>query len=208
MRIGFRERCENDRARAQETAAAVSAQAISSAAMTPDPRYPIGKFEMPATVSDAMRKQWIDEIADTPGLLRAAVRGLNAEQLDTPYREGGWNPRQVVHHLSDSHVNAYCRTKFALTETNPTIKPYDENAWSELEDVKIVPIETSLTLLDALHSRWVALLRTLGAKDWARTFFHPEKQATQTLDRLLALYAWHGKSHTAHITSLRARMKW
>lgn len=173
-----------------------------------DPRYPIGRFAVPAAVTGDDRERWIGEIGDAPGQLREAVRGLADAQFDTPYREGGWTIRHVVHHLPDSHLNAYTRFKLALTEDNPTIKPYDESRWAELADVKAAPIGVSLTLLEALHRRWVLLMRAMREEDWLRTFFHPEHQKALRLDRILAMYAWHGRHHVAHITTLRERMGW
>jgi uncharacterized damage-inducible protein DinB len=173
----------------------------------PDLRYPIGKFTPPGTVTDEQRRRFIAEVEEAPARLRAAVEGLSAEQLDTPYRPGGWTVRQVIHHLPDSHLNSYTRVKLALTEDEPTIKPYDEKRWAELGDSRVTPVETSLTLLESLHRRWVILLRSLSAADFARKFRHPER-GTMTLDENLALYAWHGKHHVAHITSLRERMGW
>src|SRR5579859_4215819 len=139
-----------------------------------DPRYPTGKFEMPANVTMERRKHAMDEIASTPSKMRAAVKGLSDTQLDTPYREGGWTVRQVVHHVPDSHLNAYVRLRLALTEEQPTIRPYEENAWAQLPDAKTGPIEMSLNLLDALHERWVRLWRSLTAEQFGRVFVHPE----------------------------------
>jgi uncharacterized damage-inducible protein DinB len=175
--------------------------------MSGDPRYPIGKFNSPSTVTESDRKLYIDEIESAPAHLRAAIAGLTAAQLSTPYREGGWTVRQLVHHVPDSHMNAYVRFKLALTEDEPTIKPYEEARWAELPDSENVPVETSLVLLDSLHQRWVPLLRSIPAADWSRKFRHPER-GTMTLDQNLALYAWHGKHHVAHITSLRERNNW
>lgn len=172
-----------------------------------DPRYPIGKYERPAEVTPAMRAGAILEIASTPQRVRAAVKGLNDAQLDTPYREGGWTVRQVVHHLADSHMNAYIRWRLALTESEPTIKPYEESAWARLEDAAHAPIEVSLRLLEALHERWVRLLHSVKAEEFARTFRHPE-HGVRTLDWMLFSYAWHGKHHTAHITELRKQRGW
>ena len=172
-----------------------------------DPRFPIGKFEMPAQVTPARRQQAIEEIAATPTKLRAAVKGLNDAQLDTPYREGGWTVRQVVHHVPDSHLNSYLRFKLAVTEDEPMIKPYDEALWAELADAKTTPIEPSLALLENLHTRWVIFLRSLGPADWARLFRHPD-WGRVSLDFALAQYAWHGKHHVAHITALRKRQGW
>ena len=149
----------------------------------------------------------IQEIADTPANLRASVAGLSAEQLDTPYRPGGWTVRQVVHHVPDSHMNSYVRFRLALTEDEPTIKPYDESRWAELADSRTARIETSLALLESLHERWVLLLRSLSPADFRRQFRHPELGVV-SLEKNLALYAWHGRHHVAHITSLRERMGW
>jgi hypothetical protein len=172
-----------------------------------DLRFPIGKFEPAANVSESLRSQWIDDIARAPGLLRAAVAGLTEHQIDTPYRPEGWTVRQVVHHLPDSHLNAFVRFKLALTEDEPTIKPYREDRWANLEDGRTAPIDISLTLLDALHRRWVLLLRSMPPAEFARTFRHPE-HGVLTLDTTLGMYAWHGRHHTAHITSLRERNGW
>jgi len=170
-------------------------------------RYPIGRFAADADVTEEKRRRWIGEIANTPDTLRAAVHGLSAEQLDTPYRPGGWTVRQVVHHLPDSHLNAYVRFKLALTEREPTVKTYDEAAWAELADGRAAPVEVSLTLLESLHHRWILLLRSLTPADIARALSHPELGRV-TLDTYLQMYAWHGRHHVAHITSLRERMGW
>src|SRR5579872_2471265 len=135
-----------------------------------DPRFPIGKFSFPQSVTPQQREQWIGEIAATPQKLRASIAGLSQAQLDTPYRDGGWTVRQVIHHVPESHMNAYIRFKLALTEDNPVVKPYDESAWGKLPDIPGTPLETSLALLDALHDRWVILLRSLGDQDFARKF--------------------------------------
>src|SRR6266571_7448018 len=172
-----------------------------------DPRYPIGKFNWSGSSTAEERSRFIDEIAAVPQLMRSAAAGLNSSQLDTPYRPGGWSVRQVVHHLPDSHMNSYIRFKLALTEQEPTIKTYHENLWAELEDARNTPVEVSLSLLDSLHQRWTVMLRSLTPADWGRTFRHPE-QGILTLDSYLALYAWHGRHHVAHITSLRERMGW
>ncbi len=172
-----------------------------------DLRYPVGRFKFDGQPSADQRRLFIDEIADAPAKLRAAIDGLTPEQIETPYRPGGWTVRQVVHHIPDSHLNSYVRFKLALTEEEPMIKPYDEAAWSELEDVRTAPLETSLTLLDVLHQRWVVLLRSLNDADFARTFRHPELGVV-SLEKNVALYAWHGRHHIAHITSLRERMGW
>lgn len=172
-----------------------------------DLRYPIGKFESRSELSPEERRAMIDIIAAAPLRLREAVRGLSEAQLDTPYRDGGWSVRQVVHHVPDSHINAYVRVKLALTENTPTIKPYEEAAWAQLADSRITPVEVSLTLLDALHARWVDLLRAMREADFERPFRHPE-HGVVTLDWLVAMYAWHSRHHVAHITSLRERMQW
>lgn len=171
-----------------------------------DPRYPIGAFVRPPSLDSEARREAIDVIRATPARFRRALLGLDERQLDTPYRVGGWTVRQVAHHLPDSHVNAYIRTKLALTESVPTIKPYDEDAWARLPDSRL-PVEVSLHLLDAVHERWVVLLDGLCEGQWTRPFTHPEVGLTR-LDQLVALYAWHGLHHTAHVTTLRERMGW
>jgi len=172
-----------------------------------DPRYPIGKFQQQLEATPTLRIQAIDSIAETPVQLRAAVNGLSPVQLDTPYREGGWTVRQVVHHVPDSHLNAYIRLRLALTEELPTIQPYDENQWANLPDAKSAPVEISLVLLEAIHDRWVRLLRALTADQYGRVFVHPE-HGPRTVDWLLFLYAWHGRHHIAHITELRKLKSW
>ena len=172
-----------------------------------DLRYPIGKFSYEGELAQAARRRAMDDIEAAPARLGTAVDGLSPEQLDTPYRPDGWTVRQVVHHLADSHLNAYTRFKLALTEEEPTVKPYDETRWAELSDARTAPVEISLVLLESLHRRWVLLLRSLAPADFARRFQHPELGVV-TLDKNLALYAWHGRHHLAHITSLRERMGW
>ncbi|HWI61568.1 MAG TPA: bacillithiol transferase BstA [Symbiobacteriaceae bacterium] len=172
-----------------------------------DLRYPIGTFTFDPETAPAQRQSWIEEIAAAPAKIRAAVAGLAADQLDTPYRESGWTVRQVIHHLADSHLNSYVRFKLALTETDPTIKPYDETRWAEMPDARIGRAEISLELLEALHERWTITLRAMSEADFGRAFIHPD-MGRVTLDRALALYAWHCRHHTAHITSLRSRMGW
>jgi hypothetical protein len=172
-----------------------------------DLSYPIGKFHFAGALNEEQKRQAIESIAETPVNLRAAVQGFNEAQLDTPYRPGGWTVRQVTHHVPDSHMNAYIRFKLALTEDEPAIKAYEQQLWAELADTKETPIEISLTLLDALHDRWVRLLRSLNSRDWQRTFRHPELGLV-SLERNLALYAWHGKHHVAHVTALREREGW
>jgi hypothetical protein len=173
-----------------------------------DPRYPIGKFAPVKAMTAELRQQMIETVAATPSHVGDAVRGLTEEQLATPYRTGGWTVRQVVHHLPDSHVNAYVRFKLALTEDNPLVKPYDEAAWASLADSVTTPVETSLCFLDCLHERWVHLLHSMSESDFQRTYRHPDFEGVRTLDQLLAIYAWHGPHHVAHITALRKRMKW
>ena len=172
-----------------------------------DPRFPVGKFHYDGPPNAEQKQSFLAEITQTPANLRAAVKGLSETQLDTPYRDGGWSVRQVVHHLPDSHMNAYIRFKLALTEQEPTIKPYAEDRWAALADTKSTPVEVSLTLLDSLHDRWTRLLRSLTAEEWKRTFRHPE-MGPMTLEKTLALYAWHGRHHVAHVTELRKRMSW
>jgi hypothetical protein len=169
-----------------------------------DPRYPIGKFTWSSPNTREQRSQLIEDIAAAPQRMRKAVEGLTTEQLNTPYREGGWTVRQVVHHVPDSHMNSYIRFKLALTEHEPTIKPYDEAKWAELIDAKGSPIEPSLQLLEGLHHRWVMLLTSLSDEDVKKQFTHPELGLV-SIDKYIALYAWHGKHHVAHITSLRER---
>ncbi len=172
-----------------------------------DLRFPIGKFHFDGPLNETQKQTALDDIANTPANLRTAVKGLSDAQLDTPYRPEGWTVRQVVHHLPDSHMNSYIRFKLALTEDEPTIKPYAEDRWADLADTKATPVDVSLMLLDSLHDRWIRLLRSLSAEDWKRTFRHPEMGA-MTLEKTLALYAWHGRHHVAHITSLRERTGW
>jgi uncharacterized damage-inducible protein DinB len=175
--------------------------------VTDDLRFPIGDFRAPPTTTEVERIAYIDQIEAAPARLREAVRGMEREQLETPYRPGGWTVRQVVHHVPDSHLNAYVRFRLALTEDEPTIKPYQEDRWAELPDARSAPPEESLDLLDALHRRWTRLLRSLAASDWDSRYRHPEL-GLMSLQRVLALYAWHGRHHVAHVTSLRDRMGW
>ena len=179
----------------------------TTATATDDLRYPVGKFNYSGELPEADRVRFISEIAAAPANMRAAVRGLSPQQIDTPYRDGGWTVRQVVHHVPDSHMNAYSRFKLALTEDQPTIKPYKEDAWAELIDSRDTPIEVSLVLLESLHDRWVRLLRALTPTDLKRTLKHPELGVV-ALDKYLALYAWHSRHHVAHITALKKRMGW
>lgn len=171
-----------------------------------DMKYPIGTFQFDDEITSSVTSVWINEIEDLPRLLRDAVKDLDNEQLETAYRSGGWTVRQVIHHLADSHMNAYVRFKLALTEENPTIKPYDETKWAELSDYKL-PIDTSLLLLETLHKRWTNLLRGLTPADLKKTFIHPESGEV-SIGKNIGIYAWHGKHHLAHITSLCNRKGW
>jgi uncharacterized damage-inducible protein DinB len=171
-----------------------------------DLRYPIGRMQRTPTLTPEARRAAIDTIAEAPAKLRAAVSGLTVAQLDTPYRPDGWTVRQLVHHVADSHMQAYARTRFALAEQNVTVTPYDEAAWAELPD-RALPVEVSLDLLDALHARWVHVLRATNAEGFRRTIMHPQN-GQMTVDDLLGVYQWHGRHHTAHVTALRERMGW
>lgn len=173
-----------------------------------DPRYPIGRFVFDGRAGAGTRKAQVDAIAQAPELLRRAVAGLGPAEFETPYRDGGWTVRQVVHHLPDAHMNAYARFKVALTEDSPKIRPYDEGPWAELADGRSAPVETSLALLESLHERWVLLLRSLRPEQFDRTFVHPEHGRAYSLDLALALYAWHGRHHVAHVSSIRERKGW
>ena len=175
--------------------------------MMTDLRYPIGKFHFDGPSSEKQKDNLINDIAQAPANLRSSISSLSQQQLDTPYRPDGWTVRQVVHHVPDSHLNAYIRFKLALTEEEPTIKPYAEDRWARLADTADTPVEVSLALLDSLHDRWVRLLRSLQPEDWKRTFRHPELGSV-SLEKNLAIYAWHGRHHVAHITSLRQRNGW
>lgn len=175
--------------------------------MNDDLRYPVGAYRRPATIGPAEREGFIGEIAETPGRLRAAVRGLTDSQLDTVYREGGWTVRQVVHHLPDSHLNAYVRFKLALTEEQPVIRTYEESLWAELPEARSAPVEMSLALLDAIHARWVAGMRSLPADSFERRYRHPD-MGLMSLNEQLAHYSWHGRHHICHITALRRRLGW
>jgi hypothetical protein len=172
-----------------------------------DLRYPIGKFTYDGPPTEDQKKRFLDDITHAPAHMRAAVKGLSDQQLDTPYRPEGWTVRQVAHHVPDSHLNAYIRTKLALTEDEPTIKPYAEDRWAQLADTQATPVEVSLALLDSLHDRWIRLLRSLKPEDWKRTFRHPDL-GPMSLEKNLALYAWHGRHHVAHVTTLRERNGW
>jgi len=172
-----------------------------------DPRYPVGPFVPKPSLTRVERQALLDDIDACPAKMRAAVEGLNESQLETPYRDGGWTVRQVVHHVPDSHLNAYTRLKLALTEENPTIRPYEEAAWAQLADVRDTPIETSLTLLETLHKRWMTLWRAMSDDDFKRPLIHPD-HGQEDLDWLLQMYGWHSRHHVAHITSLRERNGW
>lgn len=172
-----------------------------------DLRYPIGRFTYNGTPTEEQKQEYLADIEQTPANIRKAVQGLSAQQLDTPYRPEGWTVRQVVHHVPDSHLNAYIRFKLALTEDEPTIKPYAEDRWAQLADTQATPVEVSLVMLDSLHDRWARLLRSFKPEDWKRTFRHPE-MGLMPLEKNLALYAWHGRHHVAHITALRERSGW
>lgn len=172
-----------------------------------DLRFPIGEFDRTQEITSEKVDRWIEEIADAPSRLRAAVSGLTDAQLDTPYRPEGWTLRQVVHHLADSHMNSYIRIKLALTEDNPTIRTYYEDRWAELPEARTAPVELSLKLLDAIHERWTLVLRNLTPEQRARAFVHPDSGATP-LDMNIGIYAWHGNHHIAHITSARGREGW
>lgn len=174
--------------------------------MTIDLRYPVGRFNPGAETTDVIDAA-IHDIESLPAALRAAVSGLSDQQLDTPYRPGGWTVRQVVHHVADSHMNGLTRTKLALTEDNPTIKPYDEAAWAELADTRL-PIDISLTIIDGIHRRWVQVLRSLSAEQFERTFVHPEHGRTMTIGYQAQDYGWHSRHHVAHVTALRQREGW
>ena len=172
-----------------------------------DQRYPIGKFVYEKNVDNSRREIFISDIEFTPIKLKEAIDGLSEKQLDTQYREGGWTVRQVVHHLPDSHINAFVRFKLALTEDNPTVKTYNEKKWAELKDYSQTPIDVSLNLLNAIHKRWIILIKSMEQEDFKRTYYHPDSGKVE-LDWVLAQYAWHGKHHVAHITSLRKRNGW
>lgn len=170
-------------------------------------RYPVGDFGIDPEVTAPKRQRWLEQMAETPQRLAAAVAGLDHRQLGTPYREGGWTPRQVVHHLADAHLNGFVRFKLALTEDRPPIKTYEESLWAETADGRQAPVEASLQLLAALHQRWMILLESLEGPQFACAFSHPDR-GLMTIDKAIQLYAWHGLHHTAHITGLRARQGW
>ena len=175
--------------------------------MNEDLRYPIGKY-IAQPFSEKLSGEWLIDIKNLPQHLENAILNLDEAQLNTVYRDGGWTVKQVVHHVADSHMNAYIRFKLALTEENPTIKPYDEAAWAEMVDTQNLPVNISLTLLHALHARWYEILKNMSNTDLEKTVFHPEHKKQMTLWYLLGMYAWHSRHHVAHITSLRERMGW
>ena len=170
-------------------------------------RYPIGQFQAPEYITDTHIKLWIKDIELLPSQMRLAVAGMNDEQLDTPYRPDGWTVRQTVHHVADSHINGYTRIKLALTEDNPTIKPYEEHLWAELPDSKL-DVDMSLRMLDSVHTRWAEILRSINKVQFERTFYHPGNQKSYAIDYHTGLYSWHGRHHVAHIENLKLRMAW
>ena len=180
----------------------------SSVVSAEEVRFPIGDFSIDPDVTPAKRRRWLQQMAEAPARLAAAVSGLDDAQLDTPYREGGWTPRQVVHHLTDAHINGYVRFKLAVTEDRPPIKTYEEDRWAETADGRQAPVEISLRLLAALHERWMILLESLSEAQFASLAFSHPQRGLMTLDKAIQLYAWHGPHHTAHITKLRARKGW
>lgn len=172
-----------------------------------DPRYPIGKYQS-QPFSEDLKEQWLADIKFLPNAIENAVHNLDQQQLQTPYREGGWTIHQLVHHVADSHINAYIRFKLGYTEENPTIKPYEEKEWANTADAQNLPINVSITLLYALHQRWYEFLRSFTEKDWQKTVFHPEHKKQFTLWHFLGMYAWHSRHHVAHINALRERKGW
>ncbi|HEY0067863.1 MAG TPA: putative metal-dependent hydrolase [Flavisolibacter sp.] len=172
-----------------------------------DPRYPIGEYQV-QPYSEELKDQWLADIKFLPNALESAISNLDEQQLHTPYRDGGWTVHQLVHHVADSHMNAYCRFKLGYTEENATIRPYEEKLWATTTDVQNLPVNISITLLYALHRRWHEFLDHFAREDWERTVFHPEHKKQFTLWHLLGMYAWHGRHHTAHVTELRARREW
>jgi uncharacterized damage-inducible protein DinB len=173
-----------------------------------DVRYPIGKWQIPKSFNEEDLRAWIEDIKSIPKKLHEAVSGLNEEQLNTPYREGGWTVVQVVHHLADANMNGFIRTKLTLTEEHPTVKPFEENSWAETTEACAFPIESSLKLLEGLHERWGALLESLETKDFKRTLYHPAMDETLDLYTCVSMFAWHNKHHVAQIKSLRERKGW
>lgn len=181
--------------------------ALNTKTMSTDLRYPIGRYE-PQPYSDTLKEQWLADIQFLPNALENAIQNLDEQQLQTPYRDGGWTLHQLVHHVADSHMNAYIRFKLGFTEENPTIKTYNEKLWATTADVENLPVNISLTLLYALHRRWYEFLKAFSRTDWDKTVFHPEHQKTFSLWAFLGLYAWHSRHHVAHIKGLRERMGW
>lgn len=179
---------------------------MSASTSPSDPRYPVGKFTAPPKIDDAARREMIQQIADVPARLKAAIAGLSDAQLDTPYRDGGWTLRQVIHHMADSHMNAFIRFKFGLTTNNPTVFAYDENIWAQTPDY-MAPVDVSAKLIASLHERWVSMMRGMKPEEWKRTLTHSEN-GPMTLDEVLNLYAWHSRHHVAHITETRKRHGW
>lgn len=171
-------------------------------------QYPIGKYTMPDHYDEKQLRFWISAIEALPKWLDYCVENLDEAHLKEPYRLGGWNSIQIIHHLADSHANAYIRLKLALTEENPVIKPYDQDLWAELQDIYIVPVNVSITLLHALHLRWVAVLKNLKEEDWKRSYFHPESNRLVPIWEMTSLYAWHGRHHMEQIRQLRERNNW
>jgi uncharacterized damage-inducible protein DinB len=178
----------------------------TAAAAINDLRYPVGEFDKNIEITAEKRAEFVRIIADLPRKISEAVSGLTDEQLDTPYRPEGWTVRQTVHHVADSHINSLCRFKLAMTEENPTIRPYFEDRWAELADSKL-PVEVSLKIIEGIHRRWTVLLEAMTDEDFRKTLVHPES-GEFTIEKLLALYAWHSRHHTAHITRLRERNGW
>lgn len=170
-------------------------------------RYPVGRFESPQAATSADRRVWMNEIAALPKRLGEALAGLTASELDSPYRPEGWTIRQVVHHIADSHMNAFIRFRLALTEDNPTIKPYAEAAWSELPDARTGDPAHSLAIIEGLHARWVTMAEAISEEGWSRTFYHPERKAALRLDAALAMYAWHSRHHLTHVTGTVAKLR-
>lgn len=171
-------------------------------------QYPIGKYEAPTSMTPELVKEWIAVLDALPSWMDVCIENLDEEQLKVPYREGGWNTQQVIHHLADSHMNAYVRLKLALTEDTPIVKPYAEAAWAELIDTQKVPVNVSVTMLHALHRRMVVLLQNIAENDWYRSYFHPEHKRKFPIWEVVALYAWHSRHHTEQIKRLRERMNW
>ncbi|MEM1055780.1 MAG: YfiT family bacillithiol transferase [Bacteroidota bacterium] len=176
--------------------------------MSDDLRYPVGRFSHDGPISEATLREWVAEIAALPARMHEAAAGLTDDYLDTPYRPGGWTLRQVIHHVPDSHLNAYIRFKWTLTEDTPTIKPYDEGAWANLGDVNALPVQAPLAFLEALHARWVGLMRTLTDEQWDRRYYHPHDEMHVSLRMAAGTYAWHGHHHLAHLTTTIQREGW